>query len=86
MAWFNLFGSSKTQPQQSAQLQEGLFSGGVGGLYDPDANLTPTHGRSLYYRRLTQTANRDLSPLLFDKAQQLAFWLYETTPMGKRIT
>ena len=52
--------------------------------YDPDANLTAAGGGSAYYKRLTKTA-RDLDPITDDRARTLAFQMYETNPLAKRI-
>ena len=63
-------------------LRESLFTGT--GAYDPDANLQADQGGSLYYRRLTQS-ERDLSPIVQERALTLAYWLWDTNPMAKRI-
>lgn len=55
------------------------------GIYDPDANLSATGGGSRYFRPLSKS-DRDLSPMQHDKAQSLAYYLWETNPFAKRIT
>lgn len=57
----------------------------VAGGYDPDLTLTASQGGSPYYRRLTQT-QRDLAPLSLDRAQAIAYHLFDTSPMGRRVT
>lgn len=79
MDW--LFGPVTEYPETS-QMQEGIFTGG--GSYDPDANLTAAQGGSPYFRALTQ-GNRDLQPITQERAQEIAFWLYDTNPMAKRV-
>lgn len=52
--------------------------------YDPDANLTSAGGGSAYFRRLTKSP-RDLDPITDQRARDLAYSLYETNPLAKRI-
>ena len=37
------------------------------------------------WRSLTQQASRDLSPLVQKRMQEIAFYLYDTDPIAKRI-
>lgn len=53
--------------------------------YDPDANHTAAQMGSAYVRRLTGQGRRDLSPLSQERARQIAFWLYDSNPMAKRV-
>ena len=73
MAWYNFW--------QKGRIKES-FSG-VSGT-DPDLNLTATQGGSFFYRRLTQT-QRDLPSLTQERMLEIAFWLYQTNPLARRI-
>jgi len=53
-------------------------------MYDPDSALTAAQGGGPGFRRLTQSP-RDFSPLQHQKSLKLAFWLYETNPVARRI-
>ncbi len=68
---------------EPAQLQEGVFMGAVD--YDPDASLSATQGGSSYYRRLTGKIDRDLNPITQERARAIAFWLYDSNPLAKRV-
>jgi hypothetical protein len=52
--------------------------------YDPDMAHTATQMGSQYNRRLTQ-ATRDLPEITADRAREIAYWLWETNPVAKRI-
>ena len=66
---------------ESSNLQESVLGGME--LIDPDAGLSATQGGSAYYRRLS-AGKRDLTPIVTEKVQQLAFGLYEASPIAKR--
>jgi hypothetical protein len=53
-------------------------------MYDPDLGLTAAGGGSQYFRRLTQSP-RDFAPLQHQRMQHLAYYLYETNPIARRI-
>src|SRR5437016_6721748 len=53
-------------------------------MYDPDLGLTAQQGGSAYMRRLTQSP-RDFAPMQHKRALQLAFYLFETNPIARRI-
>lgn len=53
-------------------------------LVDPDINLTAAQGGSAYYRRLS-AGSRDLSPIAWDKALSLAYALWDSNPLARRI-
>jgi len=55
------------------------------GPFDPDYSLSATGGGSRYFRPLSKS-DRDLAPAQHDKAQSLAYYLWETNPFAKRIT
>lgn len=75
-------GQLETQLQEtSTKLKE---VNALAQLYDPDLNLTAAQGGSQYMRRLTQSA-RDFAPLQHAKALKLAFWLWESNPLARRI-
>lgn len=64
----------------SATLQESWFDPG---FYDPDMDLSPSAGGAAYFRRLTQSP-ADLSPLVQQRMQELALYLYDKNPLAKR--
>jgi len=51
---------------------------------DPDLNLTAQAGGSAYFRRLTQSPRRDLSPVQQARMVELAAYLYATNPLARR--
>ena len=53
------------------------------GFYDPDIDLAPAQGGAAYFRRLTQ-GPADLSPLVQQRMQELALYLYDKNPLAKR--
>lgn len=63
-------------------VREAIFTGP--GIFDIDANLGPSQGGSLFFRRLTQS-QRDLTMLTRERALEIAFWLWMTNPLAKRI-
>jgi hypothetical protein len=67
----------------SQKLEEGVNLTNIG--YDPDTNLSSTSGGSLFYRRLTNNPSRDLNPLTQSRAIDIAYYLYDTNPLAKRV-
>lgn len=53
------------------------------GFYDPDIDLSAAQGGAAYFRRLTQ-GPADLSPLVQQRMQELALYLYDKNPLAKR--
>jgi len=70
-------GSTRTRDAPVTEAASSLY-------YDPDANLTAAQLGSAYVRRLSQS-DRDLAPILQARALELAYYLYETNPLAKRI-
>jgi hypothetical protein len=87
--WSNLISGAAAQPLVAASLshdslrEAAIF--GDGGAYDPDSQLTATTGGGSSYRRLTGGGRRDLNPTTAERGREIAWWLYETNPVGKRI-
>lgn len=63
-------------------LSEAVFSAVSG---DPDAAHTAAQMGSAYVRRLTAQAERTLPRLTEDRGREVAWWLYETNPLAKRV-
>ena len=60
-------------------------AGGIlGSSADPDLNLTAEQGGSRYFRSLTQ-GKRDLPEITQERAQEIAYYLYETNPAAGNI-
>lgn len=69
--------------RQVESLQED--AGGMwAATYDPDANLPASGGGSAYYRRLS-ASRRDLDSMTQERMLAVAFFLYESNPLAKRI-
>lgn len=80
-AWDWLTDTGTTADTPAQPVREATFTGTS---YDPDATLTAAQGGSAYYRKLTQTP-RDLNPLTDERARDIAYWLYDTNPLAKRV-
>lgn len=74
--------------QEAATLQDGvvqLREGVFDGMYaDPDINLTAAQGGSQHFRRITKSP-RDLNTVTHERSVELAFFLYDSNPLAKRI-
>lgn len=88
MSWLDRVLGRETDRQQaeivSLKNEVQRLSEAIPTAYDPDWQLGATQGGSKYFRPLSKS-DRDLSPMQFDKAQGLSFYLWENNPFAKRI-
>lgn len=85
--WSNLITGAAAQPLLAADASHTSLreAAGFSDAYDPDASLTAAQGGGSAFRRLGGGSRRDLNPITNDRARELAWQLYETNPVGKRV-